>query len=194
MQSCHHILYERLNPLGSSLMHCSETARVTHEFQVMVLDVNVDTVMRFAGKRGEAEAHHAYQDLQVWSKGKSARIAIWHAAQETRAARAVLPFRIRGADAFMTYHAVIMLWSYGTMPRGAARRTGTDPPVRASVTGNADIPQTTTRTSFASTMLTMHKLTSFSARGRVNLVCARSSPRSASSASHLWSHHSVASR
>jgi hypothetical protein len=58
-----------------------------------------------------------------------------HAGQLLRAAKAVPPFQIRGADAFVTYHALMVLWVYGMMLRDTARRTGTNTPVRGNNKG-----------------------------------------------------------
>lgn len=77
MQSRHQHLYQKLKNLAPILQHSPATAHLAHHFQMMCLHVNVDKVMRFAGKCGEAEAHQAYQSLQSWSKEKQARIAIW---------------------------------------------------------------------------------------------------------------------
>lgn len=58
-----------------------------------------------------------------------------HAGQLLRAAKAVPPFQIRGADAFVTYHALMVLWVYGMMLIDTARRTGTNTPVRGNNKG-----------------------------------------------------------
>jgi hypothetical protein len=58
-----------------------------------------------------------------------------HAGQLLRAVKVVPPFQIRGADAFVTYHALMVLWSYGMMLRDTARRTGTNTPIRGSSKG-----------------------------------------------------------
>lgn len=77
MQSRHQSLYQRLKMIAENLHRSPANAVLTHEYQMMSLHVNVDTVMRFAGKCGETEAHCAYQDLRVWSADKSARTAVW---------------------------------------------------------------------------------------------------------------------
>jgi hypothetical protein len=59
-------------------------------------------------------------------------VLLRHAGQLLRAAKAVPPFQIRGADAFVTYHALMVLWVYGMMLRDTARRTGTNTPVRGN--------------------------------------------------------------
>lgn len=89
-------------------------------------------MMRFAGKCGVEEARRAYTELQPWSQTKEARIAIRHAGQLLRAARAVPPYQIRGQDSFMVYHAIMVLWTYSMMIRGRARKTGTTTPVRGA--------------------------------------------------------------
>jgi hypothetical protein len=53
-----------------------------------------------------------------------------YAGQLLRTAKAIPPFQLRGGDAFITYHALMVLWSYGMMLRDTARRTGTNTPVR----------------------------------------------------------------
>ena len=77
LQSRHQSLYGRLKSMMESLRTSQATTCVNHEYQMMSLHVNVDTVMRFAGKCGEVEAHIAYQDLRLWSGEKSARTAVW---------------------------------------------------------------------------------------------------------------------
>lgn len=81
IQSRHQLLYQKLKSLHGNLEHVPAPVHLMHEFLMMNLHVDVDTVMRFAGKTGEAEAHRAYQVLQLWSKQKSARIAIWYVCQ-----------------------------------------------------------------------------------------------------------------
>lgn len=77
MQSRHQSLYGKLKSLSFNLEHSPPNAHLTYQYQMMSLHANVDTVIRFAGKCGEAEAHSAYQDLRLWSLEKSARIAVW---------------------------------------------------------------------------------------------------------------------
>ena len=128
IQSRHQKLVQTLEAASSSIPESLTSARLLHEFLLTSLHVSLDDVMRFAGKCGEEEAHRAYQVLQLWSQSKQARIAIWHAAQVVRAARAALPYQLRGSDAFLTYHAVMILWAYGMMQRDAARRTARSSP------------------------------------------------------------------
>nr|OQO21695.1 hypothetical protein B0A51_11544 [Rachicladosporium sp. CCFEE 5018] len=128
LQARQHSLSQKLRDFEPSLANLPATTRLIHAFLTMILNIDIDTVMRFAGKCGELEAHRAYHDLQVWVKGKSARVAVWHAAQAMRAAKAVPPFQLRGADSFVTYHAVMVLWTYGMLCRDSARRTGTNTP------------------------------------------------------------------
>ncbi|OQO10067.1 hypothetical protein B0A48_04423 [Cryoendolithus antarcticus] len=128
LQARQHSLSQKLRDFEPSLANLPATTRLIHAFLMMILNIDIDTVMRFAGKCGELEAHRAYHDLQVWVKGKSARVAVWHAAQAMRAAKAVPPFQLRGADSFVTYHAVMVLWTYGMLCRDSARRTGTNTP------------------------------------------------------------------
>lgn len=109
-QSRHQKLYETLQGAQSSLEGCSAVAKLFHEFLMMSLHVNADEVTRFAGKCGEDEAHRAYKELQTWASSKQARKAIWHAAQVLRAAREVPPYQLRGPDAFLIYHTVMVLW------------------------------------------------------------------------------------
>ncbi|KAH7087408.1 hypothetical protein FB567DRAFT_524983 [Paraphoma chrysanthemicola] len=103
---------------------------VYHQFLRMFLHVNLDLIMRFAGKCGESAANSAYTNLSPWSQTKGARIAICHAGQVLRAARHVPPYQIRGPDSFMTYHAIMVLWTYSMMVRDRAKKTGTSTPSR----------------------------------------------------------------
>jgi hypothetical protein len=130
MQSRHQRLFETLQNAHASIPRSSAVSEMFHQFLLMSLHVNVDSVMRFAGKCGEEEAHQAYRELQLWSKNKNARTAIWYAGQVVRAVVEVPPFQLRGADSFLTYHAIMVLWTYGMMLRDATRRTGTTTPTR----------------------------------------------------------------
>lgn len=96
----------------------------------MYLHASVDTITRFAGKCGEEEANRAYTLLQPWSQTKDARIAIYHAGQVLRAAREVPNHQLRGQDALITHHSIMVLWTYSMMMSDRARRTGVNTPVR----------------------------------------------------------------
>ncbi|KAH7074454.1 C2H2 type zinc finger domain-containing protein [Paraphoma chrysanthemicola] len=112
---------------------------VYHQFLRMFLHVNLDLIMRFAGKCGESAANSAYTNLSPWSQTKEARIAICHAGQVIRAARHIPPYQIRGPDSFMTYHAIMVLWTYSMMVRDRAKKTGTSTPSRAQPAPQAKI-------------------------------------------------------
>jgi hypothetical protein len=94
----------------------------------LFLHVNLDDITLFAGKAGEAAAHNAYNRLSPWSQTKEARIAICHAGQVVRAARSIPLYQIRGPDAYMLYHAIMVLWTYSMMIRDRAKKTGTTTP------------------------------------------------------------------
>ncbi|TKA81732.1 hypothetical protein B0A55_01117 [Friedmanniomyces simplex] len=128
LQSRHQSLHQDLQALSTTIPDTSPLARLLHEFLLVSLHVSIDGVVRFAGSCGEEEAHVAYQSMQPWSQTKRARIAVWHAAQVVRWARAVRPYQLRGCDAFITYHAVMVLWAFGMMQRDATRRTARSSP------------------------------------------------------------------
>jgi hypothetical protein len=98
-------------------------ACVLHQFLQMYLHANIDTVMRFAGRCGEGEAHRAYTQLQLWTATKDARIAICHAGQVLRNARRIPLYQFRGPDSFMVYHAIMLLWTYSMILRDRADKT-----------------------------------------------------------------------
>jgi hypothetical protein len=98
----------------------------------MYLHANLDIITRFAGKCGEEEAHRAYTHLQAWSLTKEARIAICHAGQVLRAARAIPPYQFRGPDSYMVYHAIMALWTYSMMLRDREDKSGTSTPARTN--------------------------------------------------------------
>jgi hypothetical protein len=77
LQNRHLSLFGRLKSMTKRVQSSQATTCVNHVYQMMSLHVNIDTVMRFAGKCGEAEAHSAYQDLKSWSGEQSARTAVW---------------------------------------------------------------------------------------------------------------------
>lgn len=104
--------------------------RVFHQFIQMYLHVDLDLISRFAGMSGESAANSAYSHLSPWSQTKEARIAICHAGQVVRAARQMPPYQIRGAESFMLYHAIMVLWTYSMMVRDRAKKTGTTTPSR----------------------------------------------------------------
>ncbi|KAF1955745.1 hypothetical protein CC80DRAFT_492720, partial [Byssothecium circinans] len=112
----------------------------------MNLHVSLDTIARFSGKYGEEEARNAYTHLQPWSQTKAARTAVWHGGQLLCAARRIPPFQIRGQDAFMVYHATMVLWAYSMMMKARARRTGTATPIRGP--SEAAIPNSSTEPLF----------------------------------------------
>jgi hypothetical protein len=106
----------------------------------MYLHANIDTVMRFAGRCGEGEAHRAYTQLQLWSGTKDARIAICHAGQVLRNARRIPPYQFRGPDSFMVYHAIMLLWTYSMILGDRADKT-TSPdtlPIPTNSNSNTD--------------------------------------------------------
>lgn len=132
LRARHQKLHNILERLHSQLNDVSAVGMLAYEYLLTIMHVKMDTIMRFAGKCGEHEAHIAYQDLQAWYKGKHARIAVWHAGQVVRMARSVPPYHLRGGDALLTYHAVMVLWSYGMMLKDNARRTGLNTPVQGA--------------------------------------------------------------
>lgn len=134
LRARHQKLHEGLERLRYQLGNFPAVGLLIHEYLLTAMHVKIDTIMRFAGKCGEHEAHMAYQDLQAWFKGKHARTAVWHAGQVVRVARSVPPYHLRGGDALLTYHAVMVLWSYGMMLKDNARRTGLNTPVQGGRT------------------------------------------------------------
>ncbi|RHZ64278.1 uncharacterized protein CDV56_105872 [Aspergillus thermomutatus] len=109
----------------------SRTAVATlfHEFVMMYLHTDVDSIQRFVGKYGEVEARRAYPGLQAWSHTKEARTAIWHAGQVFRAARQVPHFQLRGFDTLAVYHATVTLWVYGLLQYGQKQPVDADTPM-----------------------------------------------------------------
>ncbi|KAL4953770.1 hypothetical protein BDW69DRAFT_150717 [Aspergillus filifer] len=88
------------------------------EFAMMHLHVHFNSIQRFAGQFGEAEARREYPILRKWSLTKEARLCVWHAGQVLRAARMVLPFQLRGFDNLAIYHAILILWVFGLLRCG----------------------------------------------------------------------------
>lgn len=134
-QALHQKLYHSLQITSLSSVDFP-LAKLLHEYLLLSLHVSVDDVMRFAGKCGEEEAHRAYQALQTWFESKSARTAVFHASQVLRAARTVQPYQLRGCDAFLIYHTVMVLWVFGMMHRDIARRTRQSSPLPNSRQGS----------------------------------------------------------
>nr|OQO21250.1 hypothetical protein B0A51_12374 [Rachicladosporium sp. CCFEE 5018] len=64
LQARQHSLSQKLRDFEPSLANLPATTRLIHAFLMMILNIDIDTVMRFAGKCGELEAHRAYHDLQ----------------------------------------------------------------------------------------------------------------------------------
>lgn len=131
----------QLTPLRQQSLHALDLSPdtspailcVLYQFLLMILHANLDMITRFAGKCGEEEARRAYTQLQPWSQTKEARVAVSHAGQLLRAVRAIPPYQIRGQDAFMLYHAIMVLWTYSMMMKGQAKRTATSTPARGQV-------------------------------------------------------------
>lgn len=94
----------------------------------MTLHVDMDLVMRFAGKCGAEEAHHAYQLLRTWRATKQGRAATFHAAQVIRAAKYTRPYELRGAEAFLTFDAIMVLWTYSIMLVDSAKQSRSTTP------------------------------------------------------------------
>ncbi|KAI7548014.1 hypothetical protein KC331_g4668 [Hortaea werneckii] len=139
-QSRHEKLCDILHTSELSTNVATFSAASMKHFLLMTLHVNLDNIMRFAGKCGEAEAQQAYQALVVWLPTKPARLALWHAVQVVRAARDAAPYQLRGCDAFLTWHAVSLMWAYGMLQQNVARRTARSSPVPESSTLEASAP------------------------------------------------------
>ena len=129
LQARHQKLVQALKVAFKNIPEDSPTINVELNFLLASLHVNIDEVMRFAGKCGEEEAHRAFQVLQRWQTTKEARIAVFHAAQSVRWARATPAYPLRGPDALLTYHSVMVLWAFAMMQTNAARRTARSSPV-----------------------------------------------------------------
>lgn len=121
---------QSLRNLELSIEFSPAISCVLYYFLLMILNADLDIITRFAGKCGEEEARRAYAQLQPWTDGKEARSAVSHAGQLLRSARAIPPYQIRGQDAFMVYHAIMVLWTYSMMMKGQARRTAINTPAR----------------------------------------------------------------
>lgn len=119
---------QHLKNLSPHLDACSSVTRLFHEFLNMTLYIDIDIIIRFAGKCGEEEAHRAYQLLQTWRDTKHGRAATWHAAQVLRAARATRPYELRGAESFLTFHAVMVLWTHSIMYVDSAKHSRSNTP------------------------------------------------------------------
>ena len=101
LQTKYQNLYDTLRNYRPDLQPESPSLTILLEFLMMNFHVSPDTVTSFAGKCGEAEAHRAYKELQIWVETKPARLAVFHGAQVLRAALKVRPYHLRGADAFI---------------------------------------------------------------------------------------------
>jgi hypothetical protein len=128
MQSRQQHLYLSLQGVASTVPECWPTTKLLAEFLLASLHANFSDVERFLGHSGEEQAHRAYQQLQPWSQSRTARIAVWHAAQGIRWARATAAYQLRGCDSFMTCRLVLILWTYSMMQCDAARRTARSSP------------------------------------------------------------------
>ncbi|KAH8729139.1 C2H2 type zinc finger domain-containing protein [Phaeosphaeriaceae sp. PMI808] len=136
----HQKLYLCLQNAGISLDTAPAITCVLHQFLQMLLHINLDDVVRFAGKCGEEAAHKAYVALQPWSRTKEARIAISHAGQVLQVARAIPPYENRGQDSFMIYHATMVLWTYSMMVSDRERKTRANTPIDTPHPSTRDHP------------------------------------------------------
>lgn len=104
---------------------------------------SIDTILRFAGKFGEAEAYRAYKMLQPWSQRKEARIAIYHAGQVLCAAKQISPYQLRGSDSMIVWHAVMVLWTWSMMRKARDKRSSQERPTNENKNENEPSQATT---------------------------------------------------
>ncbi|KAJ6104019.1 hypothetical protein N7523_010339 [Penicillium sp. IBT 18751x] len=129
LQSRQEDLYTTLRTTQNDSPDRPPTGTLMHEFVMMYLHIDVDAIQRFVGRMGELEARRAYPGLRDWSHTKEARVAIWHAGQVFRAARAVKAYQLRGLDSLAVYHAALVLWVYGLLQCGETRKVEVDTPM-----------------------------------------------------------------
>ncbi|KAL2833130.1 hypothetical protein BJY01DRAFT_94919 [Aspergillus pseudoustus] len=122
LQSRQEDLLNSIDTAKQDLSGAPAIATVLSEFAMMYLHINFDSIQRFAGQFGEAEARQEYPRLRDWSLTKEARIAVWHAGQVLCAGRRVPPFQLRGFDSLALYHAVLVLWVFGLLRCGENSR------------------------------------------------------------------------
>ncbi|KAJ5300346.1 uncharacterized protein N7443_005348 [Penicillium atrosanguineum] len=122
LQSRQEDLYTTLRTTQNDSSDQPPTSTLMHEFVMMYLHIDMDAIQRFVGRMGELEARRAYPGLRGWSHTKEARVAIWHAGQAFRAARAVKAYQLRGLDSLAVYHAALVLWVYGLLQCGETRK------------------------------------------------------------------------
>ncbi|KAJ5681350.1 uncharacterized protein N7477_001290 [Penicillium maclennaniae] len=129
LQSRKEDLYTTLRTTQNDSPDQPRTNTLMHEFVMMYLHIDVDAIQRFVGRMGELEARRAYPGLRDWSHTKEARVAIWHAGQVFKAARAVKAYQLRGLDYLAVYHAALVLWVYGLLQCGETRKVEVDTPM-----------------------------------------------------------------
>lgn len=86
---------------------------MTADLFLMILNVSLEDLQRFAGKSGEEAAAQTLLPLQRWSATIDARRAVWHAAQIFRRAKLLPPAELRDFHAVTVYFASLAMWVYG---------------------------------------------------------------------------------
>lgn len=67
---------------------CAE-ATLLAELFLMIFNVNLEDLQRFAGRFGEHEAAKATGEFKVWANSVEARTAVWHAGQVVRSVKSL---------------------------------------------------------------------------------------------------------
>lgn len=79
------------------------------------LHMPLEDIQTFAGMQGAHQARAVYPSVREWAQGKSARRAVYHAAQIIRASRGLPDTFIQGSEAIIIYYASLALWVYGLL-------------------------------------------------------------------------------
>ncbi|KAH7121389.1 hypothetical protein EDB81DRAFT_229048 [Dactylonectria macrodidyma] len=119
-------LYEDLAMLQSLRElndECTPSITMTIELLSMLLHVDLEDVQVYCGKSSPDEARKAIPRMAAWVSDPESRIAVWHAGQVFRVARAFDKAKLRDFYAMALYQAALTLWAYG-MAYGSFIMTG----------------------------------------------------------------------
>ncbi|CRG83450.1 hypothetical protein PISL3812_00801 [Talaromyces islandicus] len=108
--------YQELSKiLGYFRIACQDQSRMLLDVISMHMHVSLEEIQILATLDDPIKALQSQQSssIMVWSKGKDARQAIWHAGQVIRHVKTLPPQVLRDFIAVVLYHASLVLWTYG---------------------------------------------------------------------------------
>ncbi|EAT85333.1 hypothetical protein HBI56_072050 [Parastagonospora nodorum] len=87
------------------------------ELILMHLHMSLEEIQLFCGLEDQKETSHIHASVKEWASSKTSRLAVWHAGQLVRAARALPHMHLRDFYAISLFHASLTFWAYGLASR-----------------------------------------------------------------------------